>query len=374
MKNLDAHARTDAVYSDQFAESAVDPSLPQGFVEFHKQNFCKYFGLAPAEWYGKSVLETGAGPGKHAAVLCLLGAHVTAVDLLESNVRAIERLKAAHQFAHLVAYRANLMQPLPSEWTAFDLISVHNWLQHAEDPGRVLELLAERLRVGGRLYLSVYESGTFRFFISQMAREVLQWQDRDIVKAFIPSFFPLGFLEFENARDIYFENILDDFFVPYLWRFRYASLVRFLDALGFEVLTPHVGHDWLSELDNEYLKVGFIKTSSGEKARVPLEYQIDEFDVHQIPEEPIRVVLAESAEWARRAIATLRALPADDHYRRAAFCLGLYRLRGTFSRARGLEARHQALQDYLKRSVTGDVSSIRARTFSRQYFARQATP
>ena len=366
----DAKTRTAITYSEHFSQSAADTDLPPGFVEFHQRNFCKYFQLAPHEFNGKSVLETGAGPGKHAAVLHLLGAHVTAVDLLESNVRAIERLSAHHRFAHLVARRADLMQPLPEEWSKFDLISAHNWLQHAEDPARVLENLIEKLEVGGRLYLCVYQSGTFRFFISRIARSVLRWEDREVVKRLVPFFFPLGFLEFDNPDDIYYENVFDDFYVPYLWTFRYESLVRFLNSLGCEVLVADAGRPRLYEIDNEPLKVGLVKVSGEIKAATAerLEYEIDEFDTEHVEDEAHSELIAESVGLALRTIDLAQASDDHDRYGRAALALGLYRLRGAFSRHTGLKKRHLALQDYLQRFVEGDATSMRAWGSSRRYY------
>ena len=368
----DAKTRTAITYSEQFSQSAANTELPPGFVEFHKRNFCKYFQLAPLEFDGRSVLETGAGPGKHAAVLHLLGAQVTAVDLLESNVRAIERLTAHHNFAHLVAYRADLMQPLPEEWSRFGLISAHNWLQHAEDPARVLDNLIAKLEVGGRLYVSVYQSGTFRFFISRIARSVLRWEDREVVKRLVPFFFPLGFLEFDNPDDIYYENVFDDFYVPYLWTFRYEPLVRFLNSRGCEVLVPHAGRSRLCEIDNEPLEVGLVKVSEKAKAGTAerLEHDIDEFYTEYVEDEAGRELIAESVGLALEGIDLMQASPDGDSHYRAAFALGLYRLRGAFSHSEGVEQRHTALQAYLKRLVTGDTSSIRAWKSSDSFYTR----
>lgn len=372
---VDAETRTAITYSEQFAQSAADTDLPPGFVEFHKRNFCKYFQLAPHEFNGKSVLETGAGPGKHAAVLHLLGAHVTAVDLLESNVRAIERLKERHSLDNLVAYRADLIGPLPGSWPKFELVSVHNWLHRVENPAKVLENLLEKVEEGGRIYISVPQSGTFRFFINRIARVVLTWSDREVVKGLIPHFFPLGFGEFDNPNNIYFENVLEDFFVPHTTPFRYESLVTFLNGLGCEVLAPHNGHQNLYAIDDEQLKVGLIKRSQGvagepDEARAgkQLEYQVDEFDTARIKDKAHRELITESVKWALEAIELLRATGDQDVFVRAAFCLGLYRLRGGFSRAESVEQRHMALQAYLKRLVTGETSSIRAWKSSESFY------
>jgi SAM-dependent methyltransferase len=315
------------------------------------------------------VLDTGAGPGKHTAVLCLLGAHVTAVDLLASNVNAIEQLKAKRGFVHLAAHQADLMQALPADWPAFDLISAHNWMHHAENPGTVLSHLARKLKVGGRLYLSLYQSGTFRFLIAQIARSVAKWSDHEVVKELIPLFFPAGFLEFNNPDEIHFENILDDFFVPYQWPLRYEPLIHFLQQLGFEILTRDSSEVPLQALDHTYLKLGLLKVSERDAADARLEFRNDEFDTSCITDEHHRLIVQESVEWARRAIDALRALGDHEAYLRAAFCLGLYRLRGTFSRSQGVEARHLALQEYLKRFVSGDTSAIRSWESAKRYYS-----
>ena len=60
----DAKTRTAMTYSEHFSQSAADTDLPPGFVEFHKRNFCKHVQLAPHEFNGKSVLETGPDRGQ----------------------------------------------------------------------------------------------------------------------------------------------------------------------------------------------------------------------------------------------------------------------------------------------------------------------
>lgn len=368
-------SQTDITYTEHFLDSAAATDLPAGFVEFHRQNFCRYFQLTPDEFRGKSVLDSGAGPGKHAAVLHLMGAHVTAVDLLASNVRAIERLKERHSLDNLVAYRADLMCPLTGSWPKFELVSVHNWLHRVENPAKVLENLLEKVEEGGRIYISVPQSGTFRFFINRIARVVLTWSDREVVKGLIPHFFPLGFGEFDNPNDIYFENVLEDFFVPHTTPLGYESLVKFLDGLGCEVLAPHNGHQNLYAIDDEQLKVGLIKRSqrvAGEpneaRAVEQLEYQVDEFDTARIKDMAHRELITESVKWALEAIELLRATSDQDVFVRAAFCLGLYRLRGGFSRVDSVEQRHMALQAYLKRLVTSETSSIRAWKSSESFY------
>ncbi len=75
----DFFSRAEVTYPEQFFEAAAATDLPPGMVRFHKQDFGEYFQMTPDEFIGKSVLESGAGSGKHVAVLHMLRASVTAV-------------------------------------------------------------------------------------------------------------------------------------------------------------------------------------------------------------------------------------------------------------------------------------------------------
>lgn len=65
----------------QYQYSIDNLKLAEGFINYHKRNFSKYFNLPEDSFSGLKVLDTGCGPGKHAIVLSLMGADVTAVDL-----------------------------------------------------------------------------------------------------------------------------------------------------------------------------------------------------------------------------------------------------------------------------------------------------
>jgi hypothetical protein len=114
---------------------------------------------------------------------------------------------------------------------------------------------------------------------------------------------------------------------------------------------------------------------SGEDLLGRLEHQIDEFDPSGIEVRGHRRLVAESADWAYRSIEMLQSASEGnsgslaDSYDRAAFVLGLYRIRGAYGRVVDVEGRHLALQDFLKRFVTGDISSIQSWASSKRYYA-----
>jgi len=49
--------------------------------------------MSSKDFEGKKILDTGCGPGKHAAVLSIMGANVTAVDLTEKNIEKANEMK-----------------------------------------------------------------------------------------------------------------------------------------------------------------------------------------------------------------------------------------------------------------------------------------
>ena len=89
MKNY-YYTYLDNVYYWQFKNSVK--KLPLGQINYHKK-FLKYFDENIEDFKRLNILETGAGPGVHAAILCLMNANVTAADILRSNIKKILRLK-----------------------------------------------------------------------------------------------------------------------------------------------------------------------------------------------------------------------------------------------------------------------------------------
>ena len=135
---------------DQFKYSVTrnNIELPAKFIKYHKTNFQKYFKIKESDFKGKEILETGCGQGKHAVVLSLMGANVTAVDLSIDNVQRGEKLKKFYNLSNLSFIQHDLMKPLDYK-NKFDLISSHNWIQHTENPSTVLKNLVSNFKKKG---------------------------------------------------------------------------------------------------------------------------------------------------------------------------------------------------------------------------------
>jgi hypothetical protein len=121
-------------------------------------------------------------------------------------------------------------------------------------------------------------------------------------------------------------------------------------------------------LDKETLRASFVKVRPVARPSASLELSPDEFvpPAHVAAEE--RAILERSAALARQAIATLQASSPDETAIRAAFALGLYRIRAQYCRQDDVANRHAALQGFLERFVTGDDRSIRVHETSKRAF------
>ena len=240
---------------DQFKYSIDTLKLPDGFVKYHKNNFCKYFKIPEEGFSGLRVLDTGCGPGKHAVVLALMGAKVTGVDLSEENIQRGEKLKEFYKLDNLNFVKVDLMNPFDG-YGEFDLISAHNWIQHTENPSIVLKNLISVLKMGGRLYLSTYHANTFRFFIAQIARNLLKKDHYDLMKTLVKFHYPTGFREFNNPDDICMETIFDDFFVPYCHATTYDIVLEDAKKLGCIAITQRPELKEIYDIENVPLELG----------------------------------------------------------------------------------------------------------------------
>lgn len=334
----------------QFVHSIDELKLPDGFVKYHKANFSKYFCIPEDQFSGLKVLETGCGPGKHAVVLALLGAEVTAFDLSVDNIQRGKKLKAYYELDNLSFAQRNLMEPFRTD-KPFDLISCHNWIQHAENPAVILKNLLTNLKLGGRIYLSTYQAATFRFFVTQIARSILKQKHYKTMRHLVKYHFPSGFKGFNNPDDIYMENIFDDFFVPYCHTTTYDIVVHDAEQLVCVPITPKPELGDIRALDNIPLRIGFEKKGDARNVdQFNFTKPVDEFA------EPFPAYMERSIELALDAINSFDK--QDDDVLSSSFCLGLYRLRSETSRSKDSIGKHNLLQKYLDMALSNSLKPI----------------
>ena len=344
---------TKFVYGDkQFQYANKAEYLPEGFIQYHKDNFKKYFGLNESEFINKNVLDTGVGAGKHAAVLALMGANVLGIDLTEKNIEKANDLKNKLNLNNLDFKVGNLMEPIDSD-SNFDLISAHNWMQHAENPSKVMENLVNKLELNGKLYLSLYQGNTFRFLIAQIARNVLIQEDYNTCESLVRFHFPGGFQQFNNYLDIYLENIFDDFFVPYCNTTSYRVILDDAEKMGLKPITNLPKKNMIYDVDNLALRIGFIKIKEKDYKNVNLKFTtfINEFDADEPQLKDIHDLINLNINYFKNS---------NDQYEKCSFCLGLYRVRAEVNKFTDIEKRFKHLKSYLEQSLDTSHWSIAA--------------
>ncbi len=349
--NMDKLKYTSDLYGKGHFKYAIDNlKLPEGFVAYHKNNYSKYFNLPQSEFKNLNVLETGAGCGRHAIVLALLGANVIATDLSPENIERGKELKKYYNLSNVQFYQHDFTAPFKSQ-IEFDLVSAHNWVQHTENPSLVIWNLLSSLKKGGKIYLSLYLARTFRFFIAQIARGVLKLEWYDLMKEYVKFHFPTGFRGFNNPDDICMEIIFDDFFVPYCNTVTYEILMHDAELLNCKPITPKPPLGDTHGVDCIYLRMGFQKCGEASFSN-SLQYtrEIDEFSA------PMPDHVKESAALSNKIISHFGKL--NDPVAACSFCLGLFRVRAETSRTMDGFEKHKLLQSYLNSVLDNSVKSI----------------
>ncbi len=190
-------------------------------------------GLDPAAIAGRRVMDTGTG-------LYSLGFHSLSavVEHRDISVRTVEALRAWAQrrgYHQLQSLHTDLVaDPLPP--AHFDLVYLSGVFQHFEDPRRALANLSQSLRLGGYLYLDIYRSGYWRWFVVDVLRRIAGRSLLHDVLARFTEFAALGGSRAFHLRQV--ELLVDDLFVETLHLLHPDDVKEDAAALGLEQVQP----------------------------------------------------------------------------------------------------------------------------------------
>lgn len=163
------------VLSYCFCIDGADSTAPLGDTEIHRDrkdmknpnqqkwgNYCKFSmqrGKLVADLISScldltraSVLDLGAGTGGCSMAFALAGANVTAVE--PDKEKTTELLKRADAFGCPVRILALPAENLCEANDSYDVILLHDVLEHLQNPVHVLKKCADYLREKGYLYLA----------------------------------------------------------------------------------------------------------------------------------------------------------------------------------------------------------------------------
>ena len=249
-------------YAFQFRN--VVKKLPLGQIKYHFRNYKKYFNEDLAKVKGKYFLETGAGSGIHTTILSLLVGKrniIHSMDLLESNIKKINKFKKIYKLKNVSVYQHNFLNKIKTN-IIYDFACCHNWVQHTPFPEKCLKNIFDKIKIGGKFYISTYHENYFRFTIAFIARQIIKSNKRKIIKYLIKNknlIFKKDLSYYNNRDDILFENLTDDFTTPYMFLTNYNRLKKFIEEHGFKSITKITKIDQIKFRDNHQLKMGFIK-------------------------------------------------------------------------------------------------------------------
>jgi 2-polyprenyl-3-methyl-5-hydroxy-6-metoxy-1,4-benzoquinol methylase len=210
-------------YDDAFERSG-EGSVRRGLARM---------GLTPDDVAGKRVLDVGTG--LYGLGFRRLGAIVEHHDISTRTVQALNAYAHERGYDTLRSSRTNLVtDDLPAE--RFDLIYLSGIFQHFADPGQALQRLTRSLVVGGHLYVDIYRSGRWRWFVVDVLRKIATRSLlHDTVEHFAQSCALGGTRSFELRQ---MELLVDDLFVDDEHFFVPDDLEADARALGLELVRP----------------------------------------------------------------------------------------------------------------------------------------
>ena len=122
-----------------------------------RESFADVLGLADLR--GKTLLDIGSGSGLSSLVARMLGARVRSFDFDPNSVACTNEVRRRYfpdDPAWVVSRGSALDGAFMSGLGTFDVVYAWGVLHHTGDMWRAIELAAERVAPGGRLFLAIY--------------------------------------------------------------------------------------------------------------------------------------------------------------------------------------------------------------------------
>jgi 2-polyprenyl-3-methyl-5-hydroxy-6-metoxy-1,4-benzoquinol methylase len=224
-------AHSSHIRYDQQSEAKGEASVRRGL---------KRIGLEPEDVAGFKVMDVGTG--LYSLGFHRLGAIVEHHDISARTVDTLNVYVKDRGYTNLKSIHTNLVSDqLPRE--DFDLIYLSGVFQHLEKPAQALANLSQSLKVGGHLYIDIYRSGRWRWFVVDVLRKIV---DKSLLYHVLSRFTELcalGETRSFHLRQV--ELLIDDVFVENLHLFHPDDLIADARALGLEMVKPVTSMDLL---------------------------------------------------------------------------------------------------------------------------------
>jgi SAM-dependent methyltransferase len=185
----------------------------------------------------KDMRVFNVGTGREALYFQRLGAReVVHLDISRQNVARVNTYLRAANIQNVKSVCADL-QFVEMEPKSFDVVFLAGIYEHLADPPRGLVNVARALKIGGQMYMGWYRSGDWRWFICELARQLVKPRMMRLTQRLAALNQTLGATShWQTSR------ILDDFFVPAHHEFHPADIKADAAACGLKIV----------RMDNDY--------------------------------------------------------------------------------------------------------------------------
>jgi SAM-dependent methyltransferase len=222
-------AHTSHLEYDERSEINGERSVRRGLIRM---------GLSAGDVNGWRVMDVGTGG--YALGFSRLGARVDHRDISSRTVRALNAYARGRGYSELRSIRTDLVhEDLPRD--TYDLIYLSGIFQHFSDPARALVNVSRALKVGGHLYVDIYRSGRWRWFVVDMLRAIASHSLLYDVLARFTEFCALADPRSFQLRQV--ELLVDDLFVEHMHLFQPRDLEDAGAPLGLERVRPVTSMD-----------------------------------------------------------------------------------------------------------------------------------
>ena len=186
------------------------------------------------------------GTGRQSISLARLGAKcVTHFDISEEHVSRFNTLlKHTYPDLPIVSRQKNLCkESLPRN--QFDFVYLNGIVHHFSEVDIGLQNCAESVKNGGLIWVYFYRSGTFKWFVMEMVRQLISSSDLD-------EFFTASALTLSNGdhKSPQVSQLMDDFFAPYIHLYPPSDYIAFMRGLGFSLVSSR-DVDPISDVNHE---------------------------------------------------------------------------------------------------------------------------
>ena len=171
------------------------------------------------------------GTGRQALSMALLKAKsVEHFDISQEHVDRFNSL-LRHRYSDLpiVSQQRDLCITAPPA-DRYDFVYLSGIVHHFSNTAIGLKNCAAAVRLGGTIWVYFYRSGTFKWLICYMIRQLMETNERELY--YHASAQILGNGDVSNLGT---SRVMDDFFAPYIHLYSPNEYLEFMCSLGFEI-------------------------------------------------------------------------------------------------------------------------------------------